>query len=296
MEDGHERIGESSRNEDENEVDISPILAQVDSVNIAPSIRSVSERLIRGVSNIDVNPWLDGGASLRRQPRSHSGDVSARLDDEFQHVYEESPEDLNDHTPAVRVSPMNAKYSYREHLFIVFLGTVLSFSSGFSNGVSLSGLLLTEYTDIIDRQSTSGMTGVYTRSALVLANTNYEDTGNLGRFRFMGFQLSIILSYIFGSLISAVLNPRPAPWRLAPMYVPTFFLGALLMCIAAGLAAAERYIQFQVPYFFHLVAMANGVQNGVSSMYSANLIRTTHLTGTTTDIGLLLGQYFRGNT
>jgi hypothetical protein len=28
-------------------------------------------------------------------------------------------------------------------------------------------------------------------------------------------------------------------------------------------------------------------------MYSANLIRTTHLTGTTTDIGLFFGQYVR---
>mmetsp|Transcript_12495 Transcript_12495/g.17214 ORF Transcript_12495/g.17214 Transcript_12495/m.17214 type:complete len:196 (-) Transcript_12495:251-838(-) len=30
-------------------------------------------------------------------------------------------------------------------------------------------------------------------------------------------------------------------------------------------------------------------------MYSANLIRTTHLTGTSTDIGLFLGQVLRGN-
>jgi hypothetical protein len=35
--------------------------------------------------------------------------------------------------------------------------------------------------------------------------------------------------------------------------------------------------------------------NGVSSMYSANLIRTTHLTRTTTDIGLFIGQWVRGN-
>jgi hypothetical protein len=41
--------------------------------------------------------------------------------------------------------------------------------------------------------------------------------------------------------------------------------------------------------------MANGVQNGMSSLYSANLLRTTHLTGTTTDIGLLIGASLRGN-
>ena len=32
-----------------------------------------------------------------------------------------------------------------------------------------------------------------------------------------------------------------------------------------------------------MTAMANGIQNGVSSAYSANLIRSTHLTGTSTD-------------
>jgi uncharacterized membrane protein YoaK (UPF0700 family) len=44
-----------------------------------------------------------------------------------------------------------------------------------------------------------------------------------------------------------------------------------------------------------LAAAANGIQNGVSSLYSANLIRSTHLTGTTTDIGLFSGQWLRGH-
>ena len=33
----------------------------------------------------------------------------------------------------------------------------------------------------------------------------------------------------------------------------------------------------------------------MSSVYSANLLRTTHMTGTSTDIGLFLGQWMRGN-
>ena len=41
--------------------------------------------------------------------------------------------------------------------------------------------------------------------------------------------------------------------------------------------------------------MTNGIQNGMSSLYSANLIRSTHFTGTTTDIGLFFGQVVRGN-
>jgi len=46
---------------------------------------------------------------------------------------------------------------------------------------------------------------------------------------------------------------------------------------------------------YYLAAAANGLQNAMSSSYSANLIRTTHLTGTSTDIGIILGRVLRGN-
>jgi len=46
---------------------------------------------------------------------------------------------------------------------------------------------------------------------------------------------------------------------------------------------------------YYFAAAANGIQNGMTSTYSANLIRTTHLTGTSTDIGLIIGQMIRGN-
>lgn len=40
----------------------------------------------------------------------------------------------------------------------------------------------------------------------------------------------------------------------------------------------------------YLLAMACGLQNGVASSYSGSAIRTTHVTGTFTDIGLILGR------
>jgi hypothetical protein len=80
------------------------------------------------------------------------------------------------------------------------------------------------------------------------------------------------------------------------MYAPTFLLGAIFMCIAAVLAYAEPSMKEPHRHqFFYFVALANGIQNGISSMYSANLIRTTHMTGPSTDIGLFMGQVLRGN-
>ena len=57
--------------------------------------------------------------------------------------------------------------------------------------------------------------------------------------------------------------------------------------ILAALEADPRYI-------FYLTAGANGLQNGIASIYSSNLIRCS-MTGAITDIALAVGQLVRGN-
>lgn len=47
-------------------------------------------------------------------------------------------------------------------------------------------------------------------------------------------------------------------------------------------------------YIFFLVTASNGIQNGIASIYSANLIRCT-LTGATTDIAIVIAQSLNGN-
>mmetsp|Transcript_46015 Transcript_46015/g.111428 ORF Transcript_46015/g.111428 Transcript_46015/m.111428 type:complete len:450 (+) Transcript_46015:86-1435(+) len=188
-------------------------------------------------------------------------------------------------------SPMTNKYTSREHKFIVAIAMILAFNSGFSNGVCLSGIL-TPQNVRWQAQSTSGFTGGYTKSALALADQEGNFIQGFTQIEFFGYQLLMILSFMGGSCISALMNPRPAPWRLAPMYAPTFFIGGVFMCIAAVLSVEDIS---GTAHFYYFVAAANGIQNGISSMYSANLIRTTHLTGASTDIGLFIGQAIRGN-
>ena len=125
-----------------------------------------------------------------------------------------------------RKSPMTDKYTYHEHIFILVVAMILSFNSGFSNGICLSGFI-TPSTVTWDRQSTSGFTGAYTTSALALVDRDQE-IFSTPHIEYFGRQVSMILSFIGGSVISALLNPRPSPWRLAPMYAPTFFIGAVL--------------------------------------------------------------------
>jgi uncharacterized membrane protein YoaK (UPF0700 family) len=48
-------------------------------------------------------------------------------------------------------------------------------------------------------------------------------------------------------------------------------------------------------YFVWACALSCGLQNGLTSKYSGNVVRTTHLTGTTTDLGIALGHVLRGS-
>jgi uncharacterized membrane protein YoaK (UPF0700 family) len=78
--------------------------------------------------------------------------------------------------------------------------------------------------------------------------------------------------------------------------------GALFL-VAAALLATACLFAFYSPgvahahreYFLSLAAAACGMQNALSSRYSANIFRTTHLTGTLTDLGVLLGRLLAGD-
>jgi hypothetical protein len=91
-----------------------------------------------------------------------------------------------------------------------------------------------------------------------------------------------------------LLCPYPAYSVCVTLWLSRFCIGGIFMCIAAAMSHFADNVKIGHRFYF-FVALANGVQNGISSMYSANLIRTTHMTGTTTDIGLFIGQWLRGN-
>ena len=159
------------------------------------------------------------------------------------------------------------------------VGLLLALNSGYINGLCLSGLLTKEGSY---KQAVSAVTAAYTKSGLALAD---------GLFKEFGFEFSLLLAFVGGAIVSGLMNPQAIPHKLAPSYGPTFLLGSL--CLIAASIAADVKPSGRVHYFF--AATANGMQNGMSSMYTANLIRTSHHTGTSTDIGLIVGQMLRGN-
>ena len=119
--------------------------------------------------------------------------------------------------------------------------------------------------------------GAYTNVGMKLADGDWDE---------FGFNLEMICSFIAGACLSGFINPEMQPYRLGPHYAPTFLIGSAFLWAASLIA--ETHPESRAYYYF--AAAANGLQNGMTSIYSANLIRTCHMTGTSTDIGLLTGQ------
>lgn len=160
--------------------------------------------------------------------------------------------------------------------FAITSGILLAFNSGYINGCCLKGTLLNT------KQAVAAVTGAYTTSALGLAS------GNTDQFR---TQLTVLASYIGGSTIAGILNPIPVPFQMSSSNGLAFLVASALLWSSSSLAqkgSANILV-------FCLAAIANGIQNSVTSAHTSNLIRTAHFSGISSDIGTFLGQVLRGN-
>lgn len=157
--------------------------------------------------------------------------------------------------------------------------TLIGINTGYVNGVCLNSAFMEDSST----QNVAGNAGSITNNAIALININEEKEKYL-------YCLWMLLSYMGGSLIVSIISPRVQKFVIEPRYGPTFFVGATLLLLAGFFAHYDRPSRF----VFFLATASLGVQNGISSIYSGNLIRCT-LTGATTDIALVIGQVMRGN-
>jgi uncharacterized membrane protein YoaK (UPF0700 family) len=120
------------------------------------------------------------------------------------------------------------------------------------------------------------------------------------------------LSHLSGTATSVGIELAHADWRLAghaTLVLVFFFLGCVLSGLIirqSTLRAGRRYgvalvvegaLLFAAAYFFrhgslagaYLATMACGLQNAMATTYSGAVIRTTHITGIVTDLGIAMG-------
>lgn len=69
--------------------------------------------------------------------------------------------------------------------------------------------------------------------------------------------------------------------------------GVALLVESLLLWGSIPFLIHQWPWGDYLISMACGLQNAMATTYSGAIIRTTHMTGVVTDLGILIGQWLR---
>eukprot|EP00040_Diaphanoeca_grandis_P009745 m.49966 g.49966 ORF g.49966 m.49966 type:complete len:447 (+) comp21179_c0_seq1:285-1625(+) len=170
-----------------------------------------------------------------------------------------------------------------ERIIVMLGGICFAFNAGYLNGCTMDAFGNANKT----RAGVSGVTGTYTSAALLLADGDGSEGGQ---------HIVNIVCFTLGSTIVGLMMPRRKAWELGPEYGPAFLLGSIILAVSAYFAHYYRNDDSDIHReVFYFASAACGLQNGMTSMYTGGLIRSTHHTGTTTDIGLILGQCIRGN-
>jgi uncharacterized membrane protein YoaK (UPF0700 family) len=147
---------------------------------------------------------------------------------------------------------------------------ILAFVAGLVNSIGLLGF---------KHQSISHLSGTATLLGTRVIDSSFSDVLHLAL---------ILLSFLLGSAISG------------------FFLHSGSLKLGrnySGLLSLEAIFLFGSIYFLekdsvnghYLASIACGLQNAIATTYSGAVIRTTHVTGIFTDIGIMLGSKLRGD-
>ncbi len=157
------------------------------------------------------------------------------------------------------------------------LGMTLAFVAGAANA---GGYLAVS-------QYTSHMTGIL---------SSLSDNLALKRFDLVLPGLAAWISFVVGAATSAVLINWARRRELYSLYALPLMLEAVLM-LAFGFLGAnlKLFVGLAVPTTVVLLCYMMGLQNAIITKVSNAEIRTTHMTGNTTDLGIELGKFFYWN-
>jgi uncharacterized membrane protein YoaK (UPF0700 family) len=154
----------------------------------------------------------------------------------------------------------------------LWLGAMLALVAG---AINAGGFFLVQ-------QYTSHMTGIISLAA---------DSIALGEYFYATLMLIYIASFIGGSAFTTILVIKAKRKHLHSQYALT------LMCEAMLLVAIALFWHFRgedhtdiIPQFIMAFCFLMGLQNALITKASSAIIRTTHITGMTTDLGIEMGR------
>lgn len=148
---------------------------------------------------------------------------------------------------------------------------VLAFIAGCINAIGLLGF---------EHQAVSHLSGTATLLGSSILDAPFSDTAHLA---------GILVSFFVGAAISGVLL-HGSVLKLGRHYDTALAIEAALIFFALYLLSKGSF------YGHYAASAACGIQNALATTYSGAIIRTTHLTGIFTDLGIMLGAALRGET
>lgn len=101
--------------------------------------------------------------------------------------------------------------------------------------------------------------------------------------------IRVICAFFMGSLLSGAII-RQSTLRAGRRY------GVALAIESVFLFAAVHAFRLNSAWGVYLAAMSCGLQNAMATSYSGAVVRTTHVTGMVTDLGIACGHMLRGQT
>lgn len=146
---------------------------------------------------------------------------------------------------------------------------MLAMNAGMINVLGLISLL---------HQSVSHMTGNASLIALSLADQDYSS---------VIFLILVVISYVLGSSYSGFILGN-SHFQLGRRY------GLPLTLVTIFILLCWFFIEDYPRYALLWACASMGIQNAMVSHYQGAIIRTTHLSGVLTDLGLALGYFVRG--
>lgn len=152
----------------------------------------------------------------------------------------------------------------------VFVGAFwLAVGAGIVNVVGLMGF---------EHQAVTHLTG---NTSLLGEAIALGDTAKALHFAFL------ILSFMLGAVVSGMII-QDSSFRLGRRYSLTLVVVAVLLFAAVPLMSSHASLGW------YAAACACGMQNAMVTTYSGATVRTVHLTGMFTDLGIFIGHRLRG--
>jgi uncharacterized membrane protein YoaK (UPF0700 family) len=146
---------------------------------------------------------------------------------------------------------------------------VLAFMAGIVNVVGFLGF---------EHQAVTHLTGTTSMLAAAIASL---DGGAILHYA------AVILSFLAGTVLSGFII-QDSTLQLGRRYGVALLLEALLLGLAVPLLRSHHILGL------YAASCACGLQNAMVSTYSGAVVRTTHVSGMFTDLGIFLGHSLRG--